>query len=416
MNISFEWTLGLRFLVALAIGFLVGLERETGRKEHTQFFFGGVRTFPIVSLFGFASAWCYSNGMPLLLPAGLAAVTALAVVAYIQKIKAGRYGATSEVSALLTYMIGALALLADVRLPIALGVVNTILLSEKATLESYVVRLNRNEFLATLKFLLLTIVIYPALPNAEYTPYHLNPARIWQIVVMVSAIGFVGYILSKKMGARLGLPLSGLLGGIASSTAVSVATGRLAREVPAYAGAALQASLLASSVMYLRLLVLIAIFGAGVTKNLDWRMVVLSVVGLVLALSVRKGPAAGDAPGEMPSIQNPVEIRVAVIFALIFVVVKIGVSLAKEYFGQAGVLGLGVLSGVVDVDPFVLSLVQGSLTGSLMIQALLLAVMVNTLAKGVYFTVLSRGNRLQALWRYGVWALCHVPLMWFVSW
>ncbi len=412
MNAPFEWTIGLRFLVALAMGFLIGLERETGRKEHAQFFFGGVRTFPIVSLFGFACAWLFSNGVPLLLPAGLMAITALAVVAYIQKIKAGRFGATSEVSVFVTYMIGALALLADVRLPIALGVVNTILLSEKSSLENYVVKLNRNEFLATLKFLLLTLVIYPALPNVEYTQYHLNPARIWQIVVLVSAIGFAGYILSKKLGARLGLPISGLLGGIASSTAVSVATGRLAREVPAYAGAALQASLLASSVMYVRLMVLIAVFGGGFALYLDWRMASLCMVGLVLALTVRKGAAEVNAPGELPAIQNPVEIRVAVIFGVVFVGVKVGVALAKEYFGQAGVLGVGILSGVVDVDPFVLSLVQAPLLGRLMIQALLLAVMVNTLAKGIYFATLSGGNRIQSMWRYIVWAACHVPLMW----
>ena len=412
MNVPVEWTLGLRFLVALAMGFLIGLERETGRKERRQFFFGGVRTFPIVSLFGFSCAWLFSSGMPLLLPVGLLAVTALTVVAYLEKIKAGRFGATSEVSVLVTYMIGALSLLSDVRLPIAIGVVNTILLSEKSTLENYVARLNRNEFLATLKFLLLSVVIYPALPNVEYTAYHLNPARIWQIVVLVSAIGFVGYILSKKLGARLGLPLSGLLGGIASSTAVSVATGRLAREVPAYAGAALQASLLAGSVMYVRLMVLIAVFGDGFVLNLDSRMICLCLVGLVLALTVRKGEMAGDAPAEMPSIQNPVEIRIALVFASVFVAVKVGVLLAREYFGQAGVLGLGVLSGVVDVDPFVLSLVQGTLSGRLMLQALLLAVMVNTLAKGMYFASLSQANRIQTLWRYGVWAACHVPLMW----
>lgn len=412
MNLPFEWTLGLRFLVALAMGFLVGLERETGRKEHVQFFFGGVRTFPIVSMLGFSCAWFFANGIPFMLPAGLFAVTALTVVAYIQKIKSGRFGATSEVSVLVTYMIGALALLSDVRLPIALGVVNTILLSEKSTLESYVVRLNRNEFLATLKFLLLALVIYPALPNVEYTPYHLNPARIWQIVVMVSAIGFVGYILSKKLGARLGLPISGLLGGIASSTAVSVATGRLARDVPAYAGAALQASLLASSVMYVRLLVLMAIFGGGFSLQLEWRMAALCLVGLLLALTVRKGTVAENAPGELPSIQNPVEIRVAVIFALIFVAVKVGVALAGEYFGKAGVLGLGILSGVVDVDPFILSLIQGPFPARLMLQALLLAVMVNTLAKGIYFSTLSRGNRFQSLGRYVVWAACHLPLMW----
>jgi len=414
MNIPIEWMLGLRFIVALAMGFLIGLERETGRKEHTQFFFGGVRTFPIVSLFGFACAWCFSIGVPFLLPAGLIAITALASVAYIQKIKTGRYGATSEVTVLVTFMIGVLSMLADVRLPIALGVVNTILLSEKSVLENYVARLDRNEFLATLKFLLLALVIYPVLPNVSYTPYHLNPARIWQIVVLVSAIGFVGYILSKKLGARLGLPIAGLLGGIASSTAVSVATGRLAREAPAYRDAALQASLLASSVMYVRLLILIAVFGGGFSLNLDWRLEALCLMGLLLALTVRKGAMSGDALGEFPAIQNPVEIRVAIGFGLMFVVIKVGVALAREYLGQAGVLGLGVFSGVVDVDPFVLSLVQGVgvLPGRLMIQALLLAVMVNTLAKGIYFTVLSRGSRLQSLWRYILWAACHLPLMW----
>jgi uncharacterized membrane protein (DUF4010 family) len=413
MNIPFEWTLGLRFLVALAMGFLVGLERETGRKEQTHFFFGGVRTFPIVSLAGFACAWLSANGLPLMMPAGLLAVTALAVTGYIQKMKAGRFGATSEVSVLVTYMIGALSLMADVRLPIALGVVNTILLSEKSALESYVVRLNRNEFLATLKFLLLALVIYPVLPDAEFTPYHLNPARIWQIVVMVSAIGFVGYILSRKWGPRLGLPLAGFLGGIASSTAVSVATGRLARAMPVYAGAALQASLLAGSVMYVRLLVLIALFGGGSGAGLNLRLEVLCLVGLGLALTVRNGKTEGAMPGEFPSIQNPVEIRVAVGFGLMFVVIKVGVALAKEYLGQAGVLGLGVLSGVVDVDPFVLSLVQGTLSGRLMLQAVLLAVMVNTLAKGVYFSLLSGTNRFQTFWRYLLWGACHVPLIWF---
>lgn len=410
MNGAFEWTLGIRFIVALAIGFLIGLERETGRKAGAKFFFGGVRTFPVVSVFGFSCAWLFANGAPLFLPAGLLAVTALAVVAYFEKIKTGRYGATSEVSVLLTYVAGALAFMADVRLPIAIGVINTILLSEKEVLENYVERLDRTEFLATLKFLLVTVVIYPALPNTNYTAFNLNPAKIWQIVVLVSAIGFVGYILSRKLGARLGVPLAGLLGGIASSTAVSVATGRLARENPDRAGAALQATLLASSVMYLRLIVLIAVFGQGFSLGMDWRLVALCLVGLVLSLTVRTGE--GGTGGKLSPIQNPVEIRVALFFALLFVALKVGTSLAGNYFGQTGVLALGALSGVADVDPFVLSAVQGAVTGPLLVQAVLSALLVNTMAKGIYFASLSRGNRTQCLWRYGLWAAGHVPLMW----
>lgn len=408
----FEWNLGLRFIVALALGFLIGLERETGRKEHAKFFFGGVRTFPVVSVFGFSCAWLYANGVTLLLPVGLVAVAALAVVAYLEKIKAGRLGATSEVSVLLTYVVGVLACLADVRLPIAIGVINTLLLSEKSTLENYVERLDRTEFLAMLKFLLVTVVIYPALPHVEFTAYKLNPARIWQIVVLVSAIGFVGYILSRKLGSRLGLPLSGLLGGIVSSTAVSVATGRIARENPAQAGVALQSTLLASSVMYVRLIVLMAVFGGGFMDRLDWRLGVLSVVGLMLALTIRNERGPGMAMGAMPSLQNPVEIRVALLFAVIFVGLKVATNLARENFGQAGVFGLSVLSGLVDVDPFFLSAIQGPAHGGLMVQAIIIAVMMNTLAKGTYFAVLSRGNRVRVLWRYGLWAMCHLPLLW----
>jgi len=174
MNSMFEWSLGLRFLVALAVGFLIGLERESGRKERAQFFFGGVRTFPMVSVLGFSCAWLAAHGNPMMLPAGLVAVTALACVAYLEKIKAGRFGATSEVSALVTYAVGVLAATADVRFPIAIGVINTILLSEKTVLEKYVEQLDRTEFLATLKFLLVTVVIYPALPNVNYTAYDLN--------------------------------------------------------------------------------------------------------------------------------------------------------------------------------------------------------------------------------------------------
>ncbi|MEI8121227.1 MAG: MgtC/SapB family protein [bacterium] len=412
MNSMFEWSLGLRFLVALAVGFLIGLERESGRKERAQFFFGGVRTFPMVSVLGFSCAWLAAHGNPMMLPAGLVAVTALACVAYLEKIKAGRFGATSEVSALVTYAVGVLAATADVRFPIAIGVINTILLSEKTVLEKYVEQLDRTEFLATLKFLLVTVVIYPALPNVNYTAYDLNPARIWQIVVLVSAIGFVGYILSRKVGPGVGVPLSGLLGGIVSSTAVSVATGRLARERPEQAGAALQATLLASSVMFLRLIVLVAVFGGGLSPGLNWRLGLLCVTGLILALTVRKDPAGSGVPEALPSISNPVDIRVALLFALLFVGLKVATGVVHTQFGQLGVLGLGTVSGLVDVDPFVLSVAQGALSGRLAIQALLVAVMVNTLAKGLYFASISGRNRFPVLWRYGLWVACHVPLMW----
>lgn len=412
MPLNFEWTLGLRFAVALAVGFLVGLERETGRRDGQKFFFGGVRTFPLISMLGFACGWFHGQGASWMLPAGLMAVTVLAGIAYVAKLKAGRLGATSEMGVLLVYVAGALACLSDVRLPIALGVIGTLLLSEKSRLEGYVAGLDRAEILATLKFLLVTVVIYPVLPDVELTPFRLNPARVWKIVVMVSAIGFVGYTLSRRVGARFGLPLSGLLGGIASSTAVSVATGRMARENPAQAPAALQASLLGSSVMYVRLVVLMAVFGGGFVAQLDARLLALGALGLLLALSVRGGATAreGTPPPAIVSA-NPVEIRVALLFAALFVGLRVATELAQQYGGQPGVMGLAGLAGLVDVDPFVLALPRGEAMGAMMIRAVLVAVMVNTMAKGVYFATLCREGRWGALGRYGFWALAHVPLI-----
>ena len=409
MGGSFEWTLGLRFTVALAVGFLVGLERESTRREHRQFFFGGVRTFPLLSLYGFGCAWLLEKGVALALPVGLLSVAVLSGIAYVEKIKVGRRGATSEIAALLTFVAGAMALMADIRLPVALAVVNTLVLSEKSALESYVDRLDRAEFLATLKFLLVTVVIYPALPNIEYTPFQLNPARIWQIVVLVSGIGFIGYILARKIGPRAGLPLSGLMGGIASSTAVSVATGRLARDNPEQFGAALRANLLGSSVMYVRLAVLLAVFGRPYLPDLGWRLLLLGAAGMLLSLTLRDGGTAAD--GKTPHIQNPVEIRVALLFGLVFVALRLATRLAEQHFGSAGVMGLGALAGVVDVDPFVLSMFQGQTAARLVVSGVLVAVMINTMAKGVYFALLSGQRRAASLWRYGCLALLHLPLL-----
>lgn len=412
MELSFEWTLVPRFVVALAMGLLTGLERETGRRGGQKFFFGGIRTFPLISLYGFACAWLFERGATLVLPVGLLSVTALAGIAYYEKIKTGRLGATSEMAALATFVMGALALLADVRIPIGMGVISTLLLSEKSVLESYVERLDHAELLATLKFLLVTVVIYPVLPDHDYTVYRVNPAHVWQIVVLVSAVGFAGYFLTRKLGPRVGLPLSGFMGGVVSSTAVSIAAGRTVRQYPAQAGAALQAALLAGSVMYARLLVLVAVLGGGAVLHLGWRLMLLALIGVVLAATVRiRGDQSGTGAPTAPVLRNPVEIRVALLFALLFVGLKIATGAAAAHYGHAGVLAMGALAGLADVDPFVLSLVQDSLGARMVLQGVLMAVMVNTVAKGCYFAVLSGHQRAGVFVRYAVWAGLHIPLI-----
>jgi uncharacterized membrane protein (DUF4010 family) len=408
---TIEWTIPLRFGVALALGFLVGLERESTKLEHQKLVFGGVRTHPLISMFGFACAWLYQIGATLMLPAGLLAMIALTGIAYYAKISAERYGSTSEVSALLTYVTGALAFHVDIWAAMALGVVNTILLSEKSRLESFVENLNKAEFLATLKFLLVTLIILPVLPDQSYTRFQINPTRVWDVVILVSTIGFIGYFLSKRFGERVGLRLSGLLGGIVSSTAVTITMGRLAQTVPERGRAALQGAMLASSVMYLRILVLIAVLNPLLLTALWWKLVLLSGIGVLL--SFRYGAEAADGDGKnLPGLQNPFEITPALLFAALFVVLIVVTTVVKDALGNAGLLGLAAVVGVTDIDPFILSVVQtASVAVGTGVSAMIIAMLSNTLAKGIYFGFLVPGERRQTAWRFMLWALLHIPLV-----
>lgn len=414
---GFEWTLELRFVIALALGFLVGLERESARTDARTRVLAGVRTYPIIAMYGFGCAWLARAGMAFALPVGMATIAAFAVAAYLAKLREGRMGWTSETSAALTFVVGALCPAADMWLPTALGVINAILLSEKAELESYVDHLDKHEFLAVLKFLLVTVIILPALPDRAYTRFQLNPMRIWEIVVMVSTIGFVGYFLAKKFGGRIGLPLLGVLGGIVSSTAVCLSMGRSAARSPEEAGPALQASLLASAVMYLRILALVWFVNADLAWALAWKLCVLFAVGAVLSLRPphpvsAPAPAVQEGGTVAAALRNPFEIRPAVFFALVFVSLTIITVLIRESFGHAGILALSAVVGVTDIDPFILSLAQDiRIASPVSSTALLIAMMSNTVAKGVYVWTLATPVRKDAAIRFGIFAALHVTLL-----
>jgi len=293
----------------------------------------------------------------------------------------------------------------------AIGVIATMLLSEKAKLETYVESLDRVGFLATLRFLLVTVIILPVLPNQEYTQFKLNPTRIWEIVIMVSTIGFVGYLLSKKFGHSMGLWLSGLLGGIVSSTAVSISAGRIARKSPERSSSALQASTLGSSVMYIRILILLWAVNPTIVNYLWWKLLILAAVGIVLSLRL-PGGNRGSNGSEVPDLHNPFEIMPAVWFAALFVILSVITSIVKQSAGDTGVFALSAVVGVTDIDPFILSLAQRSTDGlRIAASAIIIAMLSNTIAKGVYFSVLAPAVRKGTVARYGIWALAHIPLV-----
>ena len=405
----------LRFLLALALGFLVGLERETSSLTRKRPVFSGVRTHSLVSLVGFACRALQQQGVSWILPAGLLAVAAMAAVEYAGKFREGRTGWTSEAALLLTYLVGALAGAGDVRVPLALGIIATILLSEKAEIEARIERLSKSELLAMLRFLVVTVIVLPVLPDAEFTRFHLNPRQIWWIVVLVSSLGFLGYVLMRRWGDRIGLELAGLLGGIVSSTAVAISSGRLAQRNPSCTLAALKATLLASAVMYLRILILVTVLDPALFPSLWWRLGLLAGVGLLLAWTARMaGPrpaAIGASP--FPTLSNPFELKPALIFAAVFIVISLLTALVRSALGGSGLLALAALVGVTDIDPFILSLVRHGATAvePLVVPAIILAMASNTLVKGIYFSVLAKERRRMTFGRFALWGLLHAPFI-----
>jgi uncharacterized membrane protein (DUF4010 family) len=347
------------------------------------------------------------------MPVGLLAVSALTVVSNLAKQREGHRGFTSEVAALLTYVVGALCHAAEIWLPMGLGISSAILLSEKTQLEGMVDRLERTEFLAILRFLVVTLLILPLLPNQEYTQFHLNPARVWKIVIAISTLGFVGYFLVKKYGARYGLWLSGVLGGIVSSTAVAVAMGRFAKRSPEQAPRALQATILASSVMYLRLIVLIAIIRWSFLAFLWWKLLALCLLGLLMAIFMSRVQSKEAGESRLTAaLINPFEVTPAVVFALLFVTLSVVTVLVRQAFGGTGLAIMAALVGMTDIDPFLLSLFAGSEEPSrFLANAALIAISSNTIVKGFYFGLISGYDRRRTILRFALWALLHLPLL-----
>jgi uncharacterized membrane protein (DUF4010 family) len=404
---ALAWPLELRFALALGLGLLIGVERERTvvalRRSGA-----GVRTHALVSLLGFALGWFGEHagmGLPI---AGFVGLTGIVIAGFVARVREGAHGWTSEVAVLLSFTTGLLCVHAPVWLPMAVGIVSTFLLSEKTLLEGYAGHLDEKEFLGVLKFLLLGLIVLPALPDQGYTQFDINPARIWKIVVLVSSVGFVGYFLTKRYGGKVGLWLSGVLGGIVSSTAVAVAAGRMARQNPAIGPAALQASLLASAVMYLRILAIVWFISPNFGQILSWRLVLLCLVGLGLAAFVHG--ESQESQG-VTSASNPFELKPAFLFGAFFVILTVVTRVVKESFGQAGLVALSLIVGAVDIDPFILSLHRGvGAVEPILGCACLFSMLSNTVAKGIYFGTISGSMKKPAFIRYGAWALLHIPV------
>jgi uncharacterized membrane protein (DUF4010 family) len=292
---------------------------------------------------------------------------------------------TTEVTALLVFLVGGLAFWGHLEVAAALAVVVTLILSLKSPLQRWVARIEREDIYATLKFAIITVIVLPLLPDQGYGPYEvLNPRQIWWMVIFISGINFTGYILSKVLEARRGILLTGLVGGLASSTAVTLGFSQRSREEPGLSRAFVLGIAAASVLMFGRILVEIVAINQSLAQGLLLPLGVPLVIGVTwcLYLFFTERPTG---PGQV-SFSNPFKLEQAIKFGLFFAGVLLVAEWTQDALGDAGVYLSSLAAGLTDVDAISLSMARLSNTGDVAAdvatRAVVLATVSNTVVKG----------------------------------
>jgi uncharacterized membrane protein (DUF4010 family) len=408
---------GVKIGLVLFLAFLLGLEREGHKTDVATYLFGGVRAFPLIGLIGYAVA-TLSGDQVLPVTLGLVSVSGFLWLAYWHKLQSsGTPGVTSEISALMTYLMGALIARNEFWIATTLSVAGLFLLELKATLEGLTEHIAPDEILTFTKFLLLTAVILPIVPNRTFGPVQINPFTTWLVVVAVSSVSYGSYVIDRLMKGKGGVALAAILGGAYSSTVTTLVLGRrAAREDRPHLLSG--ATLMASGMMYLRLAVLVGLFNRRLLALLGAPFVALAAVAVGAGWLWSRVPdgRAGEMPREFKS-RNPLEMGAALLFALLFLAMLVVTHLTVVYLGRAGLFGLAAAMGVTDVDPFIMGMTQsggGATPLDSAAAAILIAASSNNFVKGVYaYAVSDRKTGIMSLALLAVLAITGLaPLAW----
>ncbi len=372
------------FLVAILIGTLIGTERQRRLLEEKVRGVAGLRTFILISLLGCLCSTLAAHFGPNFAIVSMAVFTILVGIGYASSITTlGRIDFTAAVAAVVTFALGMLAGTPDgILLSVALSIITTWVLATRSITHHYVEVLSETDLLDTLKMGIIALVIYPLLPETPLGPWGvLNARQIWLFVVMVSLIGYVGYIMIRILGAERGLSLTGILGGLVSSTAVTTSMAAEVKASPEILTSAVFATAVASCTMFPRILLIVLVVNRSLFFALLPSLLIMTAVGAILTyLRVRKS----TSPGREVKVKDPFRIIPALKFGAFFAFVLIISKVANIYFGDAGLYAAGMISGLADVDA--ISLTMASLAGSTLetsvaVTTITLAAVTNTLVK-----------------------------------
>lgn len=408
-----------RFGIALALGLLVGLEREYSYADEGQErLFGGARTFPLIALTGCAAAMIADTVTPWFLPVAFVAVSGLVLAAYVAMAAKGDIGLTTEITSLVAFLCGALAYWNYLLLATAVAVAATALLSLKDALHNLAKHISQQDIYATLKFAIITVIILPLLPDCTYGPLDvLNPRQIWLMVVFISGISFVGYVLIKVVGPRQGIGLTGLLGGLVSSTAVTISFSRRSQNEAHLARPFTLAIIIASTTMFIRVLFEVAVLNPALARVLSIPLLSAAGVGLAACVYLWFAERTGER-GEV-AVSNPFELSPAIKFGLLFAAILFISKAAQVYFGNIGVYLSSLVAGLTDVDAITLSMSrlasEAAVPQVTAARAIVLAAMSNTGVKAGIMAIMGTSSlRRYALPIFGLVLITGVTVAFLV--
>ena len=378
----------MRFGIALAIGFMIGLQREYAFREKQRELLAGERTFALMALVGALAAMIAELLESSFIFIGVILMVGIfTAIAYFIDAWRGFVGLTTEVAILITVIIGALCYWDHLTLAAALGIITTVLLSVKIETDRLVSALTREDIYAALKFAVISLVILPVLPRESNLPPPfdvLSPFRIWLMVVFISGINFVGYLAIKFVGPERGIGLTGFLGGLVSSTGVTLGFSERSNREYSLARPFALAIMLSWTVMFARVLVEVGVLNLELL-SLVWLPIALAgVVGLLYCAYLYLGQRTTEKVTQ--EFSNPFDLVSAIKFGLLYALILVVARAAQLYFGDTGVYISSLLSGFADVDAITISLAQLSKAGTISMtvaaQSIVIATIANTIAKG----------------------------------
>ena len=412
-------------ILSASLGALIGLIRQWGDQQEQgadqqDTSFAGLRTFVLWALIGYTSAFLSDSYAPYCFVVALVMVGLHLVLHGLLDQDQSRVGFTTGAAAMITLFLGALVYWDHLPLAVMLAALTMVTLGLKQTAHSWTRRFTNEDIRSTLQFVAVTGVVLPLVPNQGYGPSGaINPYSLWLMVVLISGLGFVGYLLIRMLGTRAGVILTGLVGGLASSTATTLAFSRESKVYPALSSGFALAIVMACTVMLARVIIILGLICPEFIPSLWLPFLVLSVPGLLYLLIVGLLNRKGREATKIPELKNPLGLGIAIKFALIYGIISVLVKVFMNSDLSEGLLALSFLSGLTDLDAIALSITnnlkEGIVSADLAAKAVIVAAIANTLLKaGLVFSLGSTQLRKHIAIALGATVLAGVGAFYLV--